>query len=463
MQIPLLIDKKNPLGVIDRARFDEFLPKLSGHVTVELIDDSGDVVHREEGHNFISIGGYEALKRVMRGALSGKCPNASVESKDCAPRCGPLNIDNAFFSMMILTDDTSAESPTTEQTWSGNVIGWGTASLYSGADLKGGTISTTLSRAHNNGAKFVWEFANDRANGTFRSISLVRTTGLTDASRFQRPMPQMEFVAGGFARAYTQITEGDGFYWGSIDSNLLWKIDKTTLQEVAQYTLPTSPQYGGIVYNSGYIYWWNNSPVAKFYRYDVATGVTEASATIADGPNIYNQQVSFHISGGYLWWIFLTASGKVCRIALSTFTTVGTESKTFSGFSSILSGGYQIIHNGNFCFLASKSAEYGGRHVWWRMNWAAGTTEVETDLQWGIDDGAFNMARFFQWGGNTYLFLNYVNTFTAGQDVAGRNLVKIVNMTGPQAGIMSSRKLLANPVTKTSAYKMRISYELQYA
>ena len=462
MQLPLLIDRKDPMGAIDRINFEDHLPKLSGHVTVELIDNDGNVAHREEGHNFIALGGYEVLKRVMRGALCSKCPNTSKQVVNTAPNSVSYSnsVNNPFFTMVLLTDDTSAESPSTEETWAGNVIGWATInSAYSGADLKGGTISTTLSRGHDGSAKFVWEFANDRANGTFRSICLVRTSGYTDADKYTRLQPKTTFVAGGFARAYNLITEGDGYYWGSIGTNLVWKINKTTLQEIAQYTLPNTPSYVSIMYDSGYIYFWYSQ---RFYRYNVSTGVTDTSASISNRLDVYGESSSSHIFNGYIWWM-IRATGRVCRLALSTFTTVGEEYKTISpAFTGYITY-WQFIYNGNFCFFGYRSAEFGARNVCYRMVWSTGAVERETDIHWGDTEGSIGFGRMYMIGNEVHVLTGYNLQGVVGNDTPAINLIKIANISEQIGGIMSSRKLLATPVTKTSAYKMRISYELQYA
>jgi hypothetical protein len=341
------------------------------------------------------------------------------------------------------------------------VIGWATINAaYSGADLKGGTISTTLSRGHDGAAKFVWEFANDRANGTFRSICLVRTTGITDADKYTKLLPKTTFVAGGFARAYSMLTEGGGYYWGGIGSNLVWKIDKTTLQEIAQYTLPNTPAYVSIMYDSGYIYFWYSQ---KFYRYNVSTGVTETSAAISNRLDVYGENSSAHIYNGYIWWL-IKATNRVCRLALSNFTTVGDEYKAISPVFNGYITYWQFIYNGNFCFFGYRTAEYGARNVCYRFVWSTGAVERETDIHWGENEGTISsIGRMFMVGTEIHSLVNYNLNGVVGNDTATINLIKIANVSGPIGGIMSSRKLLATPVTKTSAYKMRISYELQYA
>jgi len=456
MQFPLLIDRKDPMGAIDKIDFEQYLPKLSGHVTVELIDNDGNVVQKEEGHNFISVGGYEILKRVMRCAISTSCPNATVEYQN-AYASGSTAVPS-FFTLMVLTDDTSAESPTTETTWAGNVIGWGNLALYTGADLKGGTVSVLLSRAHNTSTKWVWEFANDRANGTFRSICLTRATDVTDGQKFRRNSCDSEFVCGGFARKYTDITYGGGYYWAGINTNIVYKIDPATRQEVGQYTLPNVPISGIINYDSGYLYFAYSS---RWYRYNISSGVTDTSASIS---YMINTSYAWHIIGGYIYYPYNTT--RMCRLALSTFTSVSDESKSFTSISLLSGYPYQIGYNGNFCSLVSIVGVQGGNYIWYRFNWTSGAWEYEPGLLFGASYTTIMPYTSLKQWGSDYYFMSTVSGYTtvAGSDAAtGRHLNKMVNVTGTQYGVLSTRKLLTSPVTKTSAYKMRISYELQYS
>lgn len=420
---------------------------LSGHVTVELFDNlTGKLKHREEGHNFIGLGLYERMKWALKNGLTASCPNNSITKTltiktDASPQ-------NGFFTGVVLTTDNSPESPTTETMWKGDLVGWGGNSAYTGSNLKGGTIDTALCCASDNFVRWVWEFAADRANGTFQSINLVDPVPTTESSeelyRVTPILPDYEFVTMFLARNYTYITEGGGYYWGTY-GQLLFKIDKSTMQEIAQYTLQGNPNKP-ILYDDGYIYYYAGATHSyKIARYHIATSTTElsyAGCYVDSTMSMYN---------GY---IYFYASSYIQRQLISGFTTDSPEPSSIS--SSVFNNSYwnsMFIYNGVLYAPGRKVSEYGGATLIWKFDW---------------DTSTWSTAGFSWCATNTPLqnVNNHPHVIYGprnGPTSTGKNmLLKQINMTKYYGGSLFTRKLLASPVTKTTSDKLRITYQINF-
>ena len=75
-----------------------------------------------------------------------------------------------MFKYIVLTDYQGAESPSTETTIPGNMVGWANRTSYAGSDSHEGTINVAESFGGENIAHWVFDFPTNCANGTIGSI-----------------------------------------------------------------------------------------------------------------------------------------------------------------------------------------------------------------------------------------------------------------------------------------------------
>lgn len=133
-----------------------------GKAKVELFKN-GELLQEKIKGNFISKGFYEALRYKMLDVfLLNRANDLNSNSIDAF---GDL------FEKMELTDANHVEQPYREWMIKGDTIGWAlTTGTYSGQDAKRGTLNISESFVTRNGARFVFDFGTDKANGTFQSI-----------------------------------------------------------------------------------------------------------------------------------------------------------------------------------------------------------------------------------------------------------------------------------------------------
>ncbi|MED4354791.1 hypothetical protein P9265_21160 [Schinkia azotoformans] len=142
---------------------DNFSPK--GHVKVELFDDlTGRKVDGKSKHNYISnYAKKNFFKYLMYGGFTYK---RAVNPQSYYDATNP-------FERMLLTTANHPENPD-EFEYKGDVIGYAsTKTAYSGSSPQIGTINTSESYINHGRCHFVFDFATNVAIGTFQSIYFV--------------------------------------------------------------------------------------------------------------------------------------------------------------------------------------------------------------------------------------------------------------------------------------------------
>lgn len=245
---------------------------IKGSFKIELFDSAtGEKCTEVSDNNFIAYGLKEMLKNIQKNNIATFTPfNQSMDG-----------YTNSLITHLILSTCTHAENQEKDCTLSGNVVGRGTMSNYTGPDLSIGTLRTDMTIRTEEFIRFVWDFANDRANGTINSIQLANSffnNPKYDTSWF-RNIPLSKFpMLDVFPKPYSRITEGGGYYWCGIGSNLLWMVDKETKQELAQFTLPAIPS-SAIYYHNGII-WFSNG--LALYAYKISNGQSKSFCSSID-------------------------------------------------------------------------------------------------------------------------------------------------------------------------------------
>lgn len=239
---------------------------IKGSFKIELFDAAtGEKCTEVSDNNFIAYGLKEMLKNTQKNNIANfSAFNYSMDS-----------YTNALISHLILSTCTHAENQEKDCTLSGNVVGRGTMSNYTGPDLSIGTLRTDMTIRTEEFIRFVWDFANDRANGTINSIQLASSAFSNpkyDTGWFKN-IPLSRFpMLDVFPKQYSRITEGGGYYWCNVGTNLLWMVDKETKQELAQFTLPAVPA-SAIYYHDGII-WYPSG--WELYAYKISNGQSKS-------------------------------------------------------------------------------------------------------------------------------------------------------------------------------------------
>lgn len=260
---------------------------IKGSFKIELFDaETGEKCTEVSDNNFIAYGLKEILKNSQKNNIASfNAFNQSIDS-----------YFSQLINYLILSTCTHTENQEKDCTLSGDVVGRGTMNSYTGPDLSTGSLRGDMTIRTEEFIRFVWDFANDRANGTINSIQLANSlfSDQKYGTDWFRNIPLSKFpMLDFFPRQYSRITEGGGYYWCGIGSNLLWMVDKETKQELAQFTLPAIPS-SAIYYHDGII-WFSNS--WSLYAYKISNGQSK-SFSILPSSNI---DVSFKDNKAYFF------------------------------------------------------------------------------------------------------------------------------------------------------------------
>lgn len=137
-----------------------FKPK--GKIKVELMDISGEVIHKQETENFIAKPVQKIYDELMRDVFTN---NRGVGKY----RYADIHFDP--FTSLELTDATHPEDPQNEWVRAGNVIGYAyTTNSYSGTDTLRGSYNLIESFTNREQVHIVIDFPTHAGIGTFQSI-----------------------------------------------------------------------------------------------------------------------------------------------------------------------------------------------------------------------------------------------------------------------------------------------------
>jgi len=420
--------------------------ELSGHVTIEMFDAvTGKKQSEVKGKNFISVKAAELLRRMQIAALTAGVAKYSVGQ----PVANGYNSSAAswyspFFEYLVLTDYSSAEASTSDTLVRGNVKGYCRYCPSADANVLAGYANQEESWANPDQAHLVFDFATDKANGTFRSIYLASS-----------------FIPGAYSgeykrdlkcktvRTYNNPQYADGYFWGSV-GNVIYKISMTTGEEVASYDILESVPFfcvtGGAIY---YIPAYGTTIKEYVMSSGVKTSLTmpaDCNRCTTDGTYVYAHVANVHYSSAYV----------IVRIAVSTFTIE--SSKTITPADGVTSYyGWILYIRGGALFgvfyddKITDDPDTGRNKA--SIDYEAGTcTQVNYDYpadQILINDGTNDyvfLSNIGFMGSNSYATVNY-GFYTT--DIASTGHYNIF-----------SRKLLLADVTKAANQTMKISYDI---
>ena len=145
----------------ENVEFEQgFKPK--GKIKVELMDISGEVIHKQETENFIAKPVQKIYDELMRDVFT-------LNRGAGRYRYADIHFDP--FNSLELTDATHPEDTQNEWVRAGNVIGYAyTTNSYSGTDTLRGSYNLIESFTNREQVHIVVDFPTHAGNGTFQSI-----------------------------------------------------------------------------------------------------------------------------------------------------------------------------------------------------------------------------------------------------------------------------------------------------
>jgi hypothetical protein len=138
---------------------------MKGTVRIDLFDVNGKLMQTSESENLVTDLADDCINGI---ASLFKNSSASVV-RACAAT--GLTIIPSTMAGGVLLFDSALANTTDNQATIKTPVGYA-GSLYAGDDVKRGSLNTTESGAVENGYKFVWDFATDKANASINSLAL---------------------------------------------------------------------------------------------------------------------------------------------------------------------------------------------------------------------------------------------------------------------------------------------------
>lgn len=145
-------------------------PALHGRTKIELFDaKSGEKVHKQTDDNMVT----SALQRLLDLPAELTVLD-NVSSRNCLPALSMPFLSKALSGIWVFSHklEESSENISPSVTDVKNLAGYA-GGEYSGANSKRGSLNLNESGEIENGYRYVWDFATDKANGVVNCVSLV--------------------------------------------------------------------------------------------------------------------------------------------------------------------------------------------------------------------------------------------------------------------------------------------------
>lgn len=145
-------------------------PSLHGRTKIELYDaKSGEKVHEQTDENMVTV----ALQRLLELPAELTIMD-NVSNRNCLPVLSMPFLSKALSGIWVFSKklEESAEYISPSVTDIKALSGYAGCE-YSGTNSKRGSLNQNESGAIDNGYRYVWDFATDKANGVVNCVSLV--------------------------------------------------------------------------------------------------------------------------------------------------------------------------------------------------------------------------------------------------------------------------------------------------
>ena len=425
---------------------------VKGIVKVELFDDkTGKKIYENEGENYISKLGKEAMRRVQMMLVGGNTAGYNTSCNFAIPRQGRYSIHMhsdvlTLTRYLHLTNDSQIEDENEMKVTQPTLAWVDLTTPYADSAANRGNINEVESTPGLNSVKWVCDYNTNQANGTFHSIYTSEFSSHLDSTtgrlEFERVGVFKEFGGGGLFRKATSDLNNIYAISSVAGSSGLWKIDKISKEaEMIGYFTPFNDwQIDNIIHFDGYIYalktWEHkiarfNLSTSEWQEISMPTIVARPRLMCTDGVNIY---------------LFATNASNASSLAKINHSTFEIEDEGYTA-TNIGSGYINMFYLNNYIYVAP-SATTG--------------TVYEIDFS---TKSVLNVT-------STMPQLRQRDIFIRGQGHNGEVIVAQVNYEKTSTiytmGITQniqdqnctffSRRRLQEPVTKTDTQAMKITY-----
>lgn len=402
----------------------DLLPlKLKGHVKVEMFDKEGKLLHKQEGDNYISHGVNAMLRRVQLSWLTAGLPHNQNKQYGALDNDGTVH----FAKYLVLTDNDAATDASADAMLQGDVIGWCATTEQSYSDPNSGLLNVTESYVDLDRIHLVFDFATDRANGTFRSAYL---------SEYNTPMQAKELPLTPVAKLakaynYSSLCYADSYLWTRINSTV-YKIDPETGEEIASYNVEDN--ITAMHVHDGYIYYTQYLSGGSYYlrKYEISTG-SKTSIVLSGGSTIASDGDYIYAAGG----------SSIRKISIATFSI--TETKSFSNSVSILFYRDGVLYGGR--------SDGRGYIIDFDAGTMTPTSYVSMDRQIAYD------------GVNDYILDNYNTAYKrqGSYNTETNCMLCTTSLFSKSAIGIFSRYRFPSNVTKDDTKTMKITYDVEFS
>lgn len=266
------------------------LVQAKGHIIVDLLDDRGRVVDRQEGDNYVNAAMIDEYAKAVQKATwlygyQGSAVTArAVDGRD------PRTIPGIRNDVIALWTDTTAEDAADEFAF-GEVIGWAHRWPQGSPQIRQGVVQPTLCTLTEDAVAWVWEWPTANGNGTFQSVGWRRLgwgNTAADWPMYDMPWPTQRLVtATGFA---------DAISGGFAGAGMSWTVGTTTIhnQWATYYNSADTSIYKAHLTPTGSNIKLVRAPVTfdAFNNYNVGAVVDESANAIAAGLKVNNLATS---------------------------------------------------------------------------------------------------------------------------------------------------------------------------
>ena len=409
---------------------------VRGDVLIETRDaKSGKLAQRNEGHNLFTNYGLERFRKYCAAAIGcqfGANKYFDEGSADEANSTYGLNGDFGLMKYLYLTDNENAITADMAQI-PGTVTGFATRTPYTGTDTSRGEINMNECVFTRDKLKAVFDFATDKANGVHKSVlwadrafNLYNAYGSIEDSGLEAS----------FVRGYTNVAESsDGYFYGFVGTTL-YKIDPTTLSEIATYTLPASPATQSVFdVTGGYCYFTINATSATLYIFKLSDS-TNTTITLPIASSLYGGAVV----DGYLYY---PSASRIYKVNVST---AASEYKTIT-----ISANY-VHRSGNQLYLHAE-----GNSIIYSYDYAANTatdTLCKSPGSGNLYCNSYSLTNKLWYKRSTTCYYN-------GSTNGAINTLYKFNPAKPAANMITGR-VLDTPIEKLNTQTMKVTYTISF-
>lgn len=411
---------------------------VRGDVLIETRDaKTGKLAQRSEGHNLFTNYGLERFRKHCTVAIGAQCgKNTYFNDSASDELCCVTGINSYGFGLLkylYLTDNTSAITADMAQI-PGTLTGYASRRPYTGTDITRGSININECAFSRGKLKAVFDFATDRANGTHNSVFWADRL-ITEFNAYNAL--EDSGIETSFARAYTQVAESsDGYFYGSVGTTL-YKIDPTTLAEVASYTLPATPSaYAIFDVNDGIFVFTTSSGSTTLYVFTLSDS-SHTTKTLPSPTSAY----SGALINGYLYFPYSTT--KIYKFNISDGASEY-KSVTLPG-AFVHRSGSQLYAHGDTSGLIY-TYDYA-------TNTLAATLSA-TPESGNCICNTYSLA-------NKLWFSRTISSYYNGSATNYVYILNKLNPSKPRANMITGR-VLETPITKDNTQTMKVTYTISF-